>query len=59
VAQRLVRDRSSAQRRHEACPLALFLVTVAEAQGRRWDADRSRCPRLSMTPAGYARRARR
>ena len=36
---------------HEACPWSLFLVTVADAQGLRFDSERALCQRLSMTPA--------
>jgi hypothetical protein len=49
VDQRLVRERSSDQLPHPACALSLFLVTVADAQGVRFYADRSLCQRLSMT----------
>ena len=34
----------------QACALYLFLVTVADAQGLSFYADRSLCQRLSMTP---------
>jgi hypothetical protein len=59
VDQRLVRERSIDQLSHEACALSLFLVTVADAQGLSFYADRSLCERLSMTPAvlGRARQA--
>jgi len=48
VDQRLVRDGHIAQRRHEACTLSLFLVTVAAAQGLSFSSDLSVCRRLSM-----------
>ena len=51
VDQRLVRERSLDQLRHEACALSLFLVTVADAQGLSFYSDRSLGQRLSMTPA--------
>jgi hypothetical protein len=59
VDQRLVQERYIDQLRHEACALYLFLVTVADAQGLSFYADRSLCERLSMTPAvlGQARQA--
>jgi hypothetical protein len=50
--QRLVRERSLDQLSPPACALSLLLVTVAEAQGLRCSADRSRCQRLSMPHAG-------
>jgi len=53
VAQRLVREGPIDQWRHEACPLSLFLVTVADAQGLRCSAERALCHRVSMTPAGF------
>ena len=49
VDQRLVRERSIDQLTHPACALSLFLVTVADAQGLSFYADRSLCQRLSMT----------
>lgn len=49
VDQRLVRERYIDQLSHEACPLYLFLVTVADAQGLSYYADVSLCQRLSMT----------
>jgi len=57
VEQRLVQERSIDQRSPEACALSLFLVTVADAPGLSFSADRSLCARLSMTPAvlGQAR----
>jgi hypothetical protein len=51
VDQRLVRERYIDQLSHEACALSLFLVTVADAPGLSFYADRSLCERLSMTPA--------
>ena len=51
VDQRLVRERSLDQLRHEACALSLFLVTVADAQGLSFSSERSLCQRLSMSPA--------
>lgn len=51
VDQRLVRDRSIEQLSPQACALSLFLVTVADVQGLRYDADASLCQRLSMTSA--------
>jgi len=50
VDQRLVRERYIDQLRPEACALYLFLVTVADAQGLSYYAERSLCQRLSMTP---------
>ena len=52
MEQRLVQERSLAPRSHEAGALSLFLVTVAEAPGLRFSADRALCERLSMPPAG-------
>jgi hypothetical protein len=51
VDQRLVRERYIDQLSHEACALYLFLVTVADAQGLSFYAERSLCQRLSMTSA--------
>jgi hypothetical protein len=48
VDQRLVRERVIDPLSHEACALYLFLVTVADAQGLSFYADRSLCQRLSM-----------
>jgi hypothetical protein len=48
VDQRLVRERYIDHLSHEACALYLFLVTVADAQGVSFYADRSLCQRLSM-----------
>jgi hypothetical protein len=50
VDQRLVRERSIDQLSHQACALYLFLLTVADAQGLSFYADRSLCQRLSLTP---------
>jgi hypothetical protein len=50
VDQRLVRERYIDSLSHEACALYLFLVTVADAQGVSFYADRSLCQRLSMAP---------
>ena len=52
VDQRLVRERYIDQLSHEACALYLFLVTVADAQGLSFYADRSLCQRLSMPHEG-------
>jgi hypothetical protein len=49
VDQRLVREHRIDQLSHEACALSLFLVTVADAQGLSYYADRSLCQRLSMS----------
>jgi hypothetical protein len=49
VDQRLVQERYIDHLSHEACALYLFLVTVADAQGVSFYADRSLCQRLSMT----------
>jgi len=53
VDQRLVRERYIDQLSPEACALYLFLVTVADAQGLSFYAERSLCQRLSMTPAVF------
>ena len=55
--QRLVRERYIDQLSHEACALYLFLVTVADAQGLSYYADRTLSQRLSMSRAqlGQAR----
>ena len=45
VDQRLVRERYIDQLSHEACALYLFLVTVADAQGLSYYAERSLCQR--------------
>ena len=50
VDQRLVREHVIDHLSHEACALYLFLVTVADAQGLSFYADRSLCQRLSMSP---------
>lgn len=52
VDQRLVRERYIDQRSHQACALYLFLVTVADAQGLSYYADRSLCQRLAMSQSG-------
>ena len=59
VDQRLVRERYIDQLSHEACALYLFLVTVADAQGLSYYAERTLCQRLSMSEAqlGQARQA--
>src|SRR5215813_15664457 len=49
VDQRLVREHWIDHLSHEACALYLFLVTVADAQGLSYYADRSLCQRLSMS----------
>ena len=49
VDQRLVRERHIDRLSHPACALYLFLVTVADAQGLSYYADRSLYQRLSMT----------
>jgi hypothetical protein len=49
VDQRLVREHWIDHLSHEACALSLFLVTVADAQGLRYDAEASLCHRLSLT----------
>jgi hypothetical protein len=49
VDQRLVREHVIDHLSHPACALYLFLVTVADAQGLSFYADRSLCQRLSMT----------
>jgi hypothetical protein len=48
VDQRLVRERYLDQLSHEACALYLFLMTVADAHGLSFYAERSLCHRLSM-----------
>ena len=58
VDQRLVRERYIDQLSHEACALYLFLVTVADAQGLSFYADRSLCQRLSMSWRSCTRPAR-
>jgi len=52
VDQRLVREHVIDQLSHEACALYLFLITVADAQGLSFYADRSLCQRLSMPHEG-------
>lgn len=49
VDQALVRDRHIDQLSHPACALYLFLITVADAHGLSYYADRSVCQRLSMS----------
>jgi hypothetical protein len=50
VDQRLVREHYIDHLSHEACALYLFLVTVADAQGMSYYADRSLCQHLSLSP---------
>jgi hypothetical protein len=59
VDQRLVRERYIDRLSHEACALYLFLVTVADAQGLSYYAERTLGQRLSMSAAqlGQARQA--
>ena len=49
VDQRLVRERYIDRLSHEACALYLFLVTVADAQGLSYYAERTLSERLSMS----------
>lgn len=49
VDQRLVRERYIDQLSHQACALYLFLVTVADAQGVSYYAERTLSERLSMS----------
>jgi hypothetical protein len=49
VDQRLVRDHYIDPLSPQACALSLFLVTVADAQGRSYYAAPSLCQRLSLT----------
>ena len=49
VDQRLVRERYIDQLSHQACTLYLFLVTVADAQGLSYYAERTLSERLSMS----------
>ena len=51
VDQRLVREHYIDQLSPDACALYLFLVTVADAQGLSYYADRSLGQRLSLSPA--------
>jgi hypothetical protein len=51
VDQRLVREHYIDALSHPACALYLFLLTVADAQGLSYYADRSLCQRLSLSPA--------
>ncbi len=57
VDQRLVREPYIEQLSHAAGALDLFLVTVADAQGRSFSAERSLCQRVSM-PLTVLRQAR-
>lgn len=50
VDQRLVREHVIDHLSHEACALYLFLVTVADAQGLSYYANRSLCQRLARSP---------
>ena len=52
VDQRLVREHVMDHLSQEACALSLFVITVADAQGLSFYADRSLCQRLSMTHEG-------
>jgi len=54
VDQRLVREHYIDRLSHEACALYLFLVTVADAQGLSYYADRTLAQRLSMSRAQLA-----
>ena len=49
VDQRLVREHYIDRLSHAACALYLFLVTVADAQGMSYYAERSLSQRLSMS----------
>jgi len=49
VDQRLVRDRRIDSLSHGACALYLFLITVADAQGLSYFAERSLRQRLAMS----------
>jgi hypothetical protein len=51
VDQRLVREAYIDRLSHEACTLYLFLLTVADAQGLSYYAERSLCQRLQMSQA--------
>lgn len=51
VDHRLVRERYIDRLSHEACALYLFLLTVADAQGLSYYADRTLSQRLSMSMA--------
>jgi len=51
VEQRLVRERYIDELSHQACALYLFLLTVADAQGRSYYAEPSLCQRLALTAA--------
>jgi hypothetical protein len=59
IDQRFVRERSIDHLSHQACALSLFLVTVADAQGLSYYADRSLCQRLSLTRADLHQARRR
>lgn len=52
IDQRLVQHRHIDALSHPAAALYLFLVTVADAQGLSFWADKSICTRLAMDPAG-------
>ncbi len=54
VDQRLVREHYIDRLSHEACALYLFLVTVADAQGLSYYADRSLGQRLSLSKAALS-----
>jgi hypothetical protein len=54
VDQRLVRAHHIDRLSHPACALSRFLVTVADAQGLRYYADRSLSQRLTMSEARLA-----
>jgi hypothetical protein len=58
VRESLVRERYIDRLSHEACAVYLFLVTVADAQGLSYYADRSLCQRLSMSMAQLAQARR-
>jgi hypothetical protein len=49
VEQRLVREHAIDHLSAEACALSLLLLTVADAQGLRYDADGSLGQRLSLS----------
>lgn len=54
VDQRLVREHYIDRLSHQACALYLFLLTVADAQGLSYYADRTLAKRLSMSMAQLA-----
>ena len=58
IDQRLVRERYIDQLSPQACALYLFLLTVADAQGLSYYAERSLGARFSMTQP-YLRQASR